>query len=201
MAFRSLLSKIIIAILGITIGFLLLDFFFFNSQNTQAIITAIIIAYSVNPILSWSVVFVLVIIIVIGSAALICRRRSFISALKDELAAAERIPLIELAQRLDETPARIEVELNRMASSKVRKFSGLLILSQGKHVFLGEKLLDEIVNLYNQGISRGEIASELQISRDELDKAILHLIDKGVIQHREEKVTRKVRPSYRRGTR
>jgi predicted transcriptional regulator len=88
-----------------------------------------------------------------------------------------------------------------MSSSRVTKFQGVLITSQGKHVHIGEKLLNKIIESYNEGQLRGEIANSLQISRAELDKTIELLIEKGVIEEREEKVTRKVRPSYRRGTR
>jgi predicted transcriptional regulator len=121
--------------------------------------------------------------------------------LKTELSEAERITLLELAQKLDATPAKIEVELNRMAKSKVTRFQGLLIISQGKHVYIGEKLLNRIIDSYNEGQPRGEMANDLQISRAELDKTIDILMEKGAIEEREEKVTQKVRPSYRRGTR
>ena len=89
----------------------------------------------------------------------------------------------------------------KMCRNRVTKFRGLLIISQGKHVYIGEKLLNKITELYNEGQPRGEIANSLRISRAELDKTIELLIEKGQIKEREEKVTRKVRPSYRRGTR
>ena len=108
---------------------------------------------------------------------------------------------VELAHKLDATPARIEVEMNRFVRSKVTKFPGLLIISQGKHIYLGQKLIDQIIDAYNEGEPRGDIANKHQISRDEIDKSITHLIDAGILEEREEKTTRKVRPSYRRGTR
>jgi hypothetical protein len=197
----SALTKLLLTITGIVVILLIIDFFLFQSQNTTALLTAIQIAFTVNPLASWGVLLLIITIVLLVGGLLFYRRRIFIRNLKNELNEAERITLIELAQRLDRTPAKIEVELNRMASSKVTKFQGLLIISQGKHVYIGEKLLTEIIESYNEGQARGEIANDLQISRAELDKTIELLIEKGEIEEREEKETRKVRPSYRRGTR
>lgn len=201
MGWQSTLSKILLTIFSIAAVLIIVDFLFFQSQNTVALVTAIQTAFAVNPLLSWGLfIFVISITFLIGGL-LYYKRRLFIRNLRAELDAAERITLIELAQELDQTPAKIEVEINQMASSRVTKFKGLLIISQGKHVYIGEKLLNKITELYNEGQPRGEIANSLRISRAELDKTIELLIDKGEIEEREEKVTRKVRPSYRRGTR
>lgn len=201
MSLQSAISKIIVGVVAIIVVFLALDVVFFQALNTKALATAIFTAVSINPVLSWGIIILIVALSFFIIILLFYRRRLFIGELKDELEKAERISLIELAQKLDETPAKIEVELNRMASSKVTKFQGLLIISQGKHVYLGQKLIDEIVEYYNDEIPRGDIANALQISRDELDKAIDYLIEKRIIEEREEKTTQKVRPSYRRGTR
>ena len=201
MGWQSTLSKILLTIFSIAAVLIIVDFLFFQSQNTAALVTAIQTAFAVNPLLSWGLfIFVISITFLIGGL-LYYKRRLFIRNLRAELDAAERITLIELAQELDQTPAKIEVEINQMASSRVTKFKGLLIISQGKHVYIGEKLLNKITELYNEGQPRGEIANSLRISRAELDKTIELLIEKGQIKEREEKVTRKVRPSYRRGTR
>jgi hypothetical protein len=201
MSLKSALSKLFAVILGIAIILIIIDIIFFQSQNTTNLIQAILLTFSVNPILSWGIVIFLVSIIIFISLVIFYRRRIFVSNLKTELEDAERITLVELAQHLDETPARIEVELNRMTSSRVSRFQGLILISQGKHVYLGEKLLTKIIESYNDGQPRGEIANSLQISRDELDKAIDYLISENKIKEREEKTVRKVRPSYRRGTR
>lgn len=201
MSLKSTLSKLFAVIFGIAIILIIIDMIFFQSQNTTNLIQAILVAFSVNPILSWGIVIFLVSIILFIGLVIFYRRRIFVSNLKTELEDAERITLVELAQHLDETPARIEVELNRMASSRVSRFHGLILISQGKHVYLGEKLLTKITESYNDGQPRGEIANSAEISRDELDKAIDYLISENKIKEREEKTVRKVRPSYRRGTR
>ncbi|MHA2315471.1 MAG: hypothetical protein ACXACF_09375 [Candidatus Hermodarchaeia archaeon] len=201
MSLKSTLSKLFAAIFGIAIILIIIDIIFFQSLNTSNLIQAIQVTLSVNPVLSWGIVIFLVSIILFIGLVIFYRRRIFVSNLKTELENAERITLVELAQHLDETPARIEVELNRMASSRVSRFQGLLIISQGKHVFLGDKLLTKITESYNDDQPRGEIANSLEVSRDELDKAIDYLISENKIKEREEKTVRKVRPSYRRGTR
>ena len=201
MSLKSALSKLFAAIIGIAIILIIIDIIFFQSSNTTNLIQAILVAFSVNPILNWGIVIFLVSIILFIGLVIFYRRRIFVSNLKTELEDAERITLVELAQHLDETPARIEVELNRMASSRVSRFQGLLLISQGKHVYLGEKLLTKLTESYNDGQPRGEIANSLEISRDELDKGIDYLISENKIKEREEKTVRKVRPSYRRGTR
>lgn len=201
MSLKSTLSKLLAAIFGIAIILIIIDILFFQSQNTTNLINAIQAAFAVNPVLSWGIVIFLVSIILFIGLVVFYRRRIFVSNLKTELEEAERITLVELARHLDETPAKIEVELNRMASSRVTRFQGLLLISQGKHVYLGEKLLTKITETYNEGQPRGEIANSLEVSRDELDKAIDYLISENKIEEREEKTVRKVRPSYRRGTR
>ncbi len=201
MPLKSALSKILLTLFGIAIVLIVIDVLLFQSQNITALFTAISNIFLFNPIMSWGIVILLISLISIIGFALFYRRRTFVQNLKQELEEAERITLIDLAQKLDETPTKIELELNRMTSSKVSRFQGLLIVSQGKHVYIGKKLLNEITESYNQEQSRGEIANSLQISRDEVDKAIDYLTEKGVIEEREEKTTRKVRPSYRRGTR
>jgi hypothetical protein len=201
MGWLSTLSKILLTIVGIAVVLLIIDFFLFQSQNTTALLEAIQLTFTVNPLASWGVLILIVSIVTLIGGLLFYRRRLFLRNLKNELNEAERITLIELAQNLDETPAKIEVELNQMASSKVSRFQGLFIISQGKHVYIGEKLLNKIIESYNEGQPRGEISNDLQISRSELDKTIELLIEKGAIEEREEKVERKVRPSYRRGTR
>lgn len=201
MSLKSALSKLLAAIFGIAIILIIIDIIFFQSQNTTNLIQAIQVAFAVNPVLSWGIVIFLISIILFIGLVIFYRRRIFVSNLKTELEEAERITLVELARHLDETPARIEVELNRMASSRVTRFQGMLLISQGKHVYLGEKLLTKITENYNDGQPRGEIANSLKISRDELDKAIDYLINENKIEEREEKTVRKVRPSYRRGTR
>ncbi|MFW9935716.1 MAG: hypothetical protein ACFFDU_09495 [Candidatus Thorarchaeota archaeon] len=200
MGWKSGTSKVLLTIIGIAVVLLVIDFALFQSQNTIALVTAIQTAFAINPLLSYGIVGLIVSIAILITGLLYYRRRLFIRSLKNELKEAERIPLIDLAQKLDETPAKVEVELNRMAKSKVTKFQGMLIISQGKHVYMGEKLLNKIIESYNEGQPRGEIANSNQISRAELDKTIELLIEEGRIEEREEKVTRKVRPSYRRGT-
>ncbi|MFX1509885.1 MAG: hypothetical protein ACFFBR_06230 [Promethearchaeota archaeon] len=200
MGWKSGISKVLLTIIGITVVLLVIDFALFQSQNTIALVTAIQTAFAINPLISYGIVGLIVSIAILITGLLYYRRRLFIRNLKNELKDAERIPLIDLAQKLDETPAKVEVELNRMARSKVTKFQGMLIISQGKHVYMGEKLLNKIIESYNEGQPRGEIANSNQISRAELDKTIELLIEEGRIEEREEKVTRKVRPSYRRGT-
>jgi biotin operon repressor len=201
MPLRSTFSKILLTLFGIAIVLIVIDVLFFQSQNITAFFTAVSNAFLLNPIVSWGTVILLVSLLTFISFVLFYRRRIFIQNLKHELEETDRITLIDLAQKLDETPTKIEVEINRMTTSKVSRLHGLLIISQGKHVYLGEKLLNEITELHNDEQSRGEIANSLQISRDEVDKAVDFLIEKDVIEEREEKITRKVRPSYRRGTR
>lgn len=201
MGWQSTFSKILLTIFSIAVVLLIIDFLLFQSQNTIAFITAFQTAFGVNPILSWGTLIFVISIIFLITGLLYYRRRLFIRHLRAELDEAERLTLIELAQKLDATPAKIEVELNKMSSSRVTKFQGLLIISQGKHVYIGEKLLNKIIESYNEGQPRGEIANSQQVSRAELDKTIELLIEKGELKEREEKVTRKVRPSYRRGTR
>jgi hypothetical protein len=200
MGWKSGISKILLTVIGITVVLLVIDFALFQSENTIAMIIAIQTAFALNPLLSYGILGLVISIVILIIGLLYYKRRLFIRSLRSELKEAERIPLIDLAQKLDETPAKIEVELNRMAKSKVTKFQGLLITSQGKHVYVGEKLLNKIVDSYNDGQPRGEIANSNQISRSELDKTIELLIEEGRIEEREEKITRKVRPSYRRGT-
>ena len=201
MSLKSTLSKLLAAILGIAIILIIIDILFFQSQNTTNLIQTIQAVFAANPVLSWGIVIFPISIILFIGLVIFYRRRIFVSNLKTELEEAERITLVELARHLDETPAKIEVELNRMAGSRVTRFRGLLLISQGKHVYLGEKLLTKITKTYSDGQPRGEIANSLEISRDELDKAIDYLIDENKIEEREEKTVRKVRPSYRRGTR
>lgn len=201
MGWQSTFSKILLTIVGITVVLLIIDFLFFQSLNTIALVTAIQTTFAVNPLLSWGLLILIISVTFLIGGLLYYRRRLFIRHLRAELNEAERITLIELAQKLDKTPAKIEVELNRLSSSRVTRFQGLLIISQGKHVYIGEKLLNTIIESYNEGQPRGEIANSQQISRAELDKTIEILVEKSVIEEREEKVTRKVRPSYRRGTR
>ncbi|MFX0169277.1 MAG: hypothetical protein ACFE89_07990 [Candidatus Hodarchaeota archaeon] len=201
MVLQSKPAKILLAVVGITIILIIIDLLLFQWENTTALLQGILTAFSVNPMLSYGVVIFVGGLGFVIASSLFYRRRRFKSSLRHELAEAERITLLDLAQQLEVTPARIEVELNRMASSKVTKFPGLFMISQGKHVYLGQKLLDRIVDSYNDGESRGDIASANQISRVELDKAIAQLVDSGLIEEREEKITRKVRPSYRRGSR
>lgn len=201
MPLQSNLSKCIITIISVTLVLLLVDFFFFQSLNAIAITTAIITNFTINPLWSWGITILLLSIVGIVLLTIIRRRRDFRIQLQSHLVNAEQITLIELAQKLDTTPARIEVELKRMTSSKVRKPSGLLVISQGKHVYLGEKLLEKITELYKQIFTRGEIAGKLQMVRADLDKAVDHLIERGTIEKRKEETKDKVRPSYRRGTR
>jgi len=198
---NTTLYKIITAIIGVTLFLLVIDFLFFSSRNLTAVITSIIGYYYQNPIASWGATLIILFIPSILIVTLMKRRRDFLKRLKDKIASAERITLIELARGINETPAKVEVELRRMASSKVRRLPGILMVSRGKHVYLGERLLNKITNLYNEGLTRGEIAAQLQIPRDEVDKAIVYLADEGVIQEREETKPVKMKPSYRRGTR
>lgn len=200
MPLQSTLSKCIITVIIVAVVLLLVDFFFFQFQNAIAITTGILTYFSINPLLNWSITIILLSIVGIIILALV-RRRDFRKRLQSQLLDTEQITLIELAKKLDTTPARIEVELKRMASSKVRKLSGLLVISQGKYVYLGEKLLDKITDLYEQKLTRGEISGQLQMVRADLDKAVDYLIEKGVIDKRKEETKDKVRPSYRRGTR
>ncbi len=200
MGWKSGISKILLTIIGITIVLLVIDFVLFQSQNTITLVTAIQTTFALNPLLSYGILGLVISIAILIIGLLYYRRRLFIRSLRSELKEVERIPLIELAQKLDETPAKIEVELNRMVKSKVTKLQGMLITSQGKHVYMGEKLLNKIIDSYNAGQPRGEIANSNQLSRSELDKTIELLIEEGRIEEREEKVTRKVRPSYRRGS-
>ena len=201
MPLQSTLSKCIITVISVAVVLLLVDFFFFQFQNAIAITTGILTYFSINPLLNWSITILLLSIVGIIILAVVRRRRDFRKRLQSQLLDTEQITLIELAKKLDTTPARIEVELKRMASSKVRKLSGLLVISQGKHVYLGEKLLDKITDLYEQKLTRGEISGQLQMVRADLDKAVDYLIEKGVIDKRKEETKDKVRPSYRRGTR
>lgn len=201
MGLQSTISKIILTIFGITVVLLVIDFLFFQSQNTSALISVIQTTFTINPLVSWGLVILITAFTLFIGGLLYYRRRLFIQQLKSELKEAKRIALIDLAQKMDEKPAKIEVELNRMSDAKVGKFQGLLITSQGKHVYIGEKLLDKIIESYDEGQPRGEIANSLQISRSELDQTLILLIEKGSIDEREETITRKVRPSYRRGTR
>ena len=201
MVLQSTSTKLLLTIIGITITLVIIDFVLFQLENTTALINTITMAFALNPIVSWGVIITIVGFGAFFVVILFYRRRLFKSSLRNELLQAERVTLLELAQKLDATPARIEVEMNQLTSSKMSKFPGLLIISQGKHVYLGQKLLNQIIDAYNDGVPRGDIANDYQISRDELDKAITYLIDSGVLIEREEKTTRKVRPSYRRGTR
>ena len=195
------LYRVVAAVIGVTTFLLVVDFIFFGSKNIEAIITAITTSYSQNPIGSWGLTAAISSLLALIVIVSLKRRRDFLKRLREKIDAAERITLIELARSLDETPAKVEIELRRMAVSKVRRLPGILIISRGKHVYLGEALLRRIVELYGEGLTRGEIAGRLQIPRNELDKAITHLIDEGLIEEREETKPVKVRPSYRRGTR
>lgn len=201
MPFQSNLSKSIIAIISIAVILLLVDFFVFQFVNTIELTTAIASNFIYNPLLSWSITILFLSIVGIIILMIVRRRRDFRIQLQSHLVDAEQITLLELAQKMDATPARIEVGLKRMASSKVRKLSGLLVISQGKYVYLGERLLEKITELYKQNSSRGEIAGRLQMVRADLDKAVDYLIEKGTIEKRKEETKDKVRPSYRRGTR
>jgi DNA-binding MarR family transcriptional regulator len=177
------------------------DWLFFQSKNASTIAAALVTSYSQNPVGSWGVTFLIVSLVAFVAVVLFRHRREFLNRLKAQLAAAERITFVDLASKTDVTPARIEAELTRMARSRIRRLPGLVIVSQGKHVYLGEKLLNQIIELYQQKRTSGEIAGSLQIVRDELDKAITHLVEKRLIERREELTTQKIRPSYRRGTR
>ncbi|MFX1474670.1 MAG: hypothetical protein ACFFCO_04205 [Promethearchaeota archaeon] len=201
MPLQSTLSRCIITAICVAVVLLLVDFFFFQFQNAVFISTGIITQFTINPMASWGITFLLLSLVGIVILVVFRRRRDFRKRLLSLLADAEQITLLELAQKLDVTPAKIEVELKRRASSKVRKLSGLLLISQGKYIYLGEKLLDKITELYQQKLTRGEIAGRLQMVRTDLDKAVSHLIERGVISKRKEEIKEKVRPSYRRGTR
>jgi hypothetical protein len=201
MVLQSTFAKILLTLLGITIILIIIDFILFQLQNTTIFIQGISSYFSLNPIVSLGVIIFLIGLVFFVGLIIFYRQRIFKSNLRNELHEAERITLIELAQKLDATPARIEVVMNRIMGAKRTKFPGLLIISQGKHVYLGQKLLDQITDSYSDGEPRGDIANTHQISRDEIDKAITYLIDSGILEEREEKTTRKVRPSYRRGTR
>jgi len=185
----------------VVVFLLVVDWLFFQSKNASTIASALVISYSLNPLGSWGLTFLLASLVIFVAVVFFRRRREFLNRLKAQLAAAERITFIDLAAKTQVTPAKIEAELRRMARSRIRRLPGLVIVSQGKHVYLGERLLNRIVELYQQKRSLGEIAGSLQIVRDELDKAIAHLVEKGLIEKREEQTTQKVRPSYRRGTR
>jgi hypothetical protein len=180
---------------------LVVDWLFFQSRNASTIASALVMSYSLNPLGSWGFTFLLVSLVMLVAVVLFRRRREFLNRLKAQLAAAERITFIDLAAKTEVTPAKIGAELSRMARSRIRRLPGLVIVSQGKHVYLGERLLSRIVELYQEKRSLGEIAGSLQVVRDELDKAIAHLVEKGLIEKREEQTTQKIRPSYRRGTR
>lgn len=201
MVLQSTSAKILLTLLGFIIVLIIIDFVLYQLQNTTALINVILNSFTINPVVSWGIVITIVVFVMFIGMVLFYRRRIFKSSLRNELLEAERLTLLELAQKLDATPAKIEVEMNRLASSRTSRFPGLFIISQGKHVYLGQKLLDQIIDAYNDGQPRGDIANTHQISRDEIDKAITHLIDSGVLDEREEKTVRKVRPSYRRGTR
>jgi hypothetical protein len=191
-----------LATASVAIALLLIaDWLFFQSKNAWTIASAIVTAYALNPLGSWGVTVLILSLGIFVAIILVRRRRDFLSRLKAELDAAERITYIELADKTQVTPARIEAELTRMARSRIRRLPGLVIVSQGKHVYLGELLLNRIIELYQQKRSRGEIAGSLHIVRDELDKAISDLVEKGLIEEREEQTIQKIRPSYRRGTR
>ena len=138
MSLKSTLSKLLAAILGIAIILIIIDILFFQSQNTTNLIQTIQAVFAANPVLSWGIVIFPISIILFIGLVIFYRRRIFVSNLKTELEEAERITLVELARHLDETPAKIEVELNRLVSSRVTRFQGLLLISQGKHVYLGE---------------------------------------------------------------
>jgi hypothetical protein len=193
--------KSIITIIGIILFLIIVDFLLFHFQNTIAFSTIIINFYALNPLVSWTMTILFVSLVAMIMIGIINRRREFLQSLRDELDDAERITIVDLAQKLDVTPAKVEQVLNSMVSSKVRHFPGLIIISSGKHVYLGEKLLTRIIELYEQEYTRGEIAGSLQLVRADLDKAIIHLAEKGIIEDREEKRVEKVRPSYRKGTR
>lgn len=198
---RSKFFKFIITIFVVILSLILIDFLFFNLQNTVALSIIITSSFSSNPLMSLTIAILLLSLFSIIMIGIIQRRREFLQQLKNQLDDAERITIVDLAQKLDATPAKIETELNRMASSKVRHFPGIIIISQGKHVYIGEKLLSQIVELHEKEYTRGEIAGSLQLVRADLDKAIMYLVEKGLIEDREEKQVEKVRPSYRRGTR
>jgi hypothetical protein len=186
---------------AIVVFLLIVDWLFFQSKNASTIAAVLVTSYLLNPVGSWGLTFLIASLLALVAVALFRRRRGFLNRLKAQLAAAERITFIELASKTDVTPAKIEAELTGMARSRIRRLPGLVIVSQGKHVYLGEKLLGKIIELYQQKRTPGEIAGSLQVVRDELDKAITYLVQKGLIERREELTTQKIRPSYRRGTR
>lgn len=194
-------SECLVTTSVVVVFLLAVDWLFFQFKNASTIASAIVASYSLNPLMSWGFTFLIFSLVAFLAVVLFRRRREFLNRLKAQLAAAERITFIDLAGKTEVTPAKIEAELSRMAGSRIRRLPGLVIVSQGKHVYLGEQLLNRIVELYQQRRSLGEIAGSLQIVRDELDKAITHLVEKGFIERREELTTQKIRPSYRRGTR
>jgi len=198
---RSNFLKFIITIFIIILSVVLIDFLFFNSKNTIALSIIITSSYFSNPLMSLTITVLFLSLISVIVIGIIQRRREFLQQLKKQLDDAECITIVDLAQKLDVTPAKIETELNRMSSSKVRHFPGIIIVSQGKHVYIGEKLLSQIVKLHEKEYTRGEIAGSLQLVRTDLDKAITYLVERGLIEEREEKQAEKVRPSYRKGTR
>jgi hypothetical protein len=201
MVLQSTSAKILLALLGFTIVLLIIDFVLYQLQNTTALIDVILSSFTLNPVVSWGIIITIAVFVIFIGIIVFYRRRIFKTRLRNELIEAERLTLLEIAQKLDAKPAKIEVEMNHLARSRTSKFPGLFIISQGKHVYLGQKLLDQIIDAYNNGEPRGDIANTHKISRDEIDKAITHLVDSGVLDEREEKMVRKVRPSYRRGTR
>ncbi len=201
MPFQSTLSRLLLFITAVLVFLLAVDILFFQGQNIQTIGTGILDAFATNPVVSWGLTFALGALIGLIAFAIYSRRRNFLLRLRAELDNAERVTLVEIARKLEVTPAKIELKIQQLGQSRVRKLGGLLISSQGKHVYIGEILLDQITNLYSQGLSRGEVAGSLQIVRDEVDKAIDYLVEKGIVEGREEKRAEKVRPSYRRGTR
>jgi len=194
-------SECLVTVLAIVVFLLIMDWLFFQSKNALTIASALVTFYSLNPLGSWGLTVLAFSLVGIVAVVLYRRRRGFLNRLKAQLAVAERITFIELAEKTEVTPAKIEAELSRMARSRIRRLRGLVIVSQGKHVYLGEQLLNRIVELYGQKRSLGEIAGSLHLVRDELVKAIDYLAGKGSIEKREEQTTQKIRPSYRRGTR
>jgi biotin operon repressor len=201
MPFQSTLSKLLLFLSAFIIFLFAIDILFFQTQNIQIIATTILDSFTANPLLSWGITFFLGAIIGLIAFGIYSRRRGFLLRLRAELDEAERVTLIEIARKLEVTPAKIELKIQQLEKSRVRKLGGLLIFSQGKHVYIGENLLAQITKLYSQGLTRGEVAGSLEIVRYEIDKAIDHLIEQGIVEGREEKRVEKVRPSYRRGTR
>lgn len=201
MPLQSTISKILVAVLGFIIFLLAIDIIFFASRNILTVIDAIRAAFEMDPLVNWGITIFIISIIALITIGLFYRRRNFLQRLKRHLDDTERVTLVELARELDITPAKLEIEINKMISSKVYRIGGLLIISQGRHIYIGEALLEQIIALYEQQHTRGEIAGSLQILRDEIDKVISYLINQGIIEEREERQPEKLRPSYRRGTR